>query len=71
MLMSFTDWLQIRESSPLTRKRSEVAKGLQPPMADYMSRSTPPPGEIKSLEKKFKKSKAKTKKKKEDRAGSS
>ncbi len=67
-MIKFQEWLKMRESSPLTRWRSESARGLKPPMADYMSRSTPPPWEKKQHDKKFKKSKKKkdNKKPKED-----
>lgn len=60
-MQSFHDWLEIRESSPLTRRRSEAAKGLAPPIADYNSHSTPSPSEEKSLKSKLKKSKPKKK----------
>jgi hypothetical protein len=63
-MTGFAEWLKIQETSALTRKRSEVARGLQPPMADFMSRSTPPPGELEQLDKKLKKSQKKKKKKK-------
>lgn len=68
-LISFTEFLaKYRESSPLTRGRMGSALGLYPPRADFMSRSTPPPGimdALKSnLEKTHKKKKRKKKKKK-------
>lgn len=63
-LISFRAWLDIQESSPLTRWRSDAARGLKPPQADWMSRSTPHPWEDEQHRKKFKP--AKKKKKDED-----
>lgn len=66
-MISFNEWMKLKETSAFTRKRSEVARGLKPPMADYNSRSTPTPWEGEQLEKKFKASHKKKKKhKKED-----
>ena len=61
-MINFTAWMKIQESSALTRKRAEVARGLQPPMADGNSRSTPTPWEGEQVEKAFKKSKKRKKK---------
>ena len=50
-LISFTEFLtKFKESSPLTRTRMGSALGLYPPTADFMSRSTPPPGIIDKLQ---------------------
>ena len=55
-LISYKEWqAKMQESSAFTRKRTEVARGLKPPMADFMSHSTPPPGQMKALKKKSKK----------------
>jgi hypothetical protein len=62
-MIKFSEWVKLQESSPLTRKRAEVARGLQPPMADGNSHSTPSPWEAEQLEKQFKKSHKKKKKK--------
>jgi hypothetical protein len=59
--MSFKEWLKMKESSALTRLRADSARGLKPPMADYMSRSTPPPWEKEQHDKKLKKNKKKKK----------
>lgn len=61
-MIKFTEWMKLRESSALTRKRAEVARGLKPPMADGNSRSTPTPWEGEQIEKKFKASHKKKKK---------
>jgi hypothetical protein len=58
-LLTFKEWLAMKESSALTRSRREAAFGLKPPMADYMSHSTPTPFEMKSLKKKLKKKRKK------------
>lgn len=51
-LISFTEFMaKYRESSPLTRARMGSALGLYPPRADFMSRSTPPPGIMDKLQK--------------------
>jgi hypothetical protein len=52
-IMTFKNWLALQETSPLTRKRSEVARGLQPPMADFDSHSTATPWERKQAKKAF------------------
>jgi hypothetical protein len=50
-LISFKEFLiKFRESSPLTRSRMGSALGLYPPRADFMSRSTPPPGIMDKLQ---------------------
>ena len=54
-LPTFKEWLAMKESSAFTRARREAAFGLKPPMADYMSHSTPTPFEAKSIKKKLKK----------------
>jgi hypothetical protein len=58
-LPTFKEWLAMKESSAFTRSRREAALGLKPPMADFMSRSTPTPFEMKSLKKKLKKKRKK------------
>lgn len=62
-LISFNDWLHIRESSPHTRWRDEYAKGNAPPRADVMSRSTPKPSVIKKAKKDLEEEPKKPKKK--------
>lgn len=59
---SFSNWLKIRESSPSTRLKRQIAFGLAPPTADIFGHSTPAPWEIKRLKKALKKSKKKKKK---------
>ena len=62
-MKTWEEWLKLKESSAFTRKRSAVARGLLPPMADGNSHSTPTPWEGKKVEEKFKKSHKKKKKK--------
>lgn len=63
---TFSEWLQLRETSAITRLKHDAARGLRPPMADYNSRSTPRPWEGEQLEKKFKQSQKHKKPKKDD-----
>ncbi len=49
--------MKIRETSAFTRRRSDAARGLKPPIADINSRSTASPWEGEQLEKKLSKSK--------------
>lgn len=58
---SFKDYLAAMESTAFTRARKEAAAGLKPPMADFMSHSTPSPSEFESLSKQLKKKKKKKK----------
>jgi len=64
--MTFKDWLVLQESSPLTRARTAAA--TEPPTgparADYMSKSTPTPHELKRNQEEFDKSHRKKKKRK-------
>lgn len=60
-LIKFQDWLQMRESSPHTRWRSQWAKGLAADRADVASHSTPSPQEWEKAEKEDKKKKKKKK----------
>jgi hypothetical protein len=62
-MISFKDWFNQHESSAFTRARREAALGLRPPMADFMSRSTPSAFEFKSLTKKLKKKRKSRRKK--------
>ena len=70
-LLSFKNW---RESSASTRQRDGWLRGLYPPRADFMSRSTPSPATIEKMkdivfqtdEPKKKKSKKKKRKKIEE-----
>lgn len=65
---SFSNWLKIRESSPSTRLKRQIAFGLAPPTADIFGHSTPAPWEVKSLKRALKKSKKKKKKVNESKA---
>lgn len=63
-MISFQDWLEIRETSATGRRKTQAALGLAPPVADIFSRSTPPPWQVERLDKALKKSHKKKKKKK-------
>ena len=64
-LITFKEFLvKFKESSPLTRSRMGSALGLYPPRADFMSRSTPPPGIFDALTSNLKATHKKKKKKK-------
>lgn len=63
-MISFTDWLLVKEGSPLTRSRKAAADGTGPLIAGGGSRSTPSPYEFESLTKKLKASHKKKKRKK-------
>lgn len=73
-MIRFSEWMKMRESSPTTRLKTQVALGLAPPTASIFSRSTPPPWQVerltKALKKSHKKKKRKRKKKKSMSEGS-
>jgi hypothetical protein len=60
----FREWLRMQESSPLTRSRDAAALGLGPPIADFMSRSTPTPWALKNAKAAFAATHKKKKKRK-------
>lgn len=67
--------MKIKESSPTTRLKTQVALGLAPPTASIFSRSTPPPWQVERLTKALdgshkKKKKRRRKKKKSISEGS-
>jgi hypothetical protein len=64
-MIRFSEWIKVRETTAFTRARHDSARGLKPPMADYNSHSTPKPWDGEQLEKNFKKT-LKKKKKKDD-----
>ena len=67
-LITFSEFLsKYRESSPLTRGRMGSALGLYPPRADFMSRTTPPPGIMGKLVSNLKKTHKKKKKKRKNK----
>ena len=63
-MITFSNWLKVKESSPATRIKPQAALGLSPPVADIFSRSTPPPWQVKRLKKALRKSHKKKKRKK-------
>lgn len=63
-MITFSNWLKVKESSSATRIKTQAALGLAPPVADIFSRSTPPPWQVKRLKKALRKSHKKKKRKK-------
>ena len=61
-MITFSNWLKVKESSPATRIKTQEALGLAPPVADIFSRATPPPWQVKRLKKALKRSHRKRKK---------
>lgn len=63
-MLSFKEWLKIKESSAFTRRRRAAAQGTAPPIPDAAinSRSTAAPWELKNITKINKKKKKKKKK---------
>ena len=63
-MLSFNDWLKVKESSASTRNKWNAALGLQPMYsADVFGHATPAPWIADSLTKKLKKKKKRKKKK--------
>lgn len=59
-MISFSQWLNLKESSPHTRTRREVAAGLKPlaALGSLHGRSTASPNEVKSVNRQKKKKKS-------------
>jgi hypothetical protein len=67
-MISFNDWVAIRESSAATRSKKEAAKGTGPDVASPFGHSTPSPDVSKKIVDKLGKKK---KKKDDDKKGNS
>ena len=63
-MITFSNFLKVKESSPATRIKTQAALGLAPPVADIFSHGTPPPWQVTRLKKALKKSHKKKRHKK-------
>ena len=50
-MITFSNFLKVKESSPATRIKTQAALGLAPPVADIFSHGTPPPWQVTRLKK--------------------
>ena len=63
-MITFSNFLKVKESSSATRIKTQAALGLAPPVADIFGHGTPPPWQVTRLKKALKKSHKKKRHKK-------